>query len=611
LFVEIFTFEKLSTEHMNIAASNIVPGTPLAEPSVSSDKGRGLGFSALLDAVKSTSNTTASNSNQIDQPSDRREAPDVHEPLADNDSDARFRDRDDAQPREATSKSERPDHDKRDASAPPRENETAAKDDGPASNPADEVPVKDENEPAAEQKAAAADTTDASPTATPSVIAPVDITPVAQEIHTASTTAPITQASEQSSGSQSAGTPGTNLLVDPSDTRPVPASASSANQTPTHTSTPPAENSNASVVPPTVDAKVASLPSAASAASAASANSNDAAPPVAPPTAPQGGQTPVPASPSIVATGQTAQAPVPAPPSPTTAPGPTALDTALHAKGITPEQIPNIKISVETSSATPKALVSVATPGSAIIANNSYGSNSGTGSDAGNSTGGGATTTADVLLGAQAAAQGEFSTAVQTGLAPQVASGTPAPVTATPEALPAVGTAGLASGTLPSQNQAIAASIRPAATPTAVSDQIGMQIARAAQAGTTRFNIQLQPAELGRVDVRMELGHDGKITAMVTAERQDTLDLLQRDARGLERALQNAGLKADSNSLSFSLRNQGDGDGAFGREYASQPTGIPGNDDPETAIADASGLAALTAGMGAENSGNGRLNILV
>ena len=43
---------------------------------------------------------------------------------------------------------------------------------------------------------------------------------------------------------------------------------------------------------------------------------------------------------------------------------------------------------------------------------------------------------------------------------------------------------------------------------------------------------------------------------MVTADRQETLDLLQRDSRGLERALQEAGLDADSDNLSFSLRQQ-------------------------------------------------------
>ena len=36
----------------------------------------------------------------------------------------------------------------------------------------------------------------------------------------------------------------------------------------------------------------------------------------------------------------------------------------------------------------------------------------------------------------------------------------------------------------------------------------------------------------------LDIGHDGRILAAVAVDRQETLDLLQRDARALERALQ-------------------------------------------------------------------------
>jgi flagellar hook-length control protein FliK len=41
------------------------------------------------------------------------------------------------------------------------------------------------------------------------------------------------------------------------------------------------------------------------------------------------------------------------------------------------------------------------------------------------------------------------------------------------------------------------------------------------------------------------------------ADSQSTLDMLQKDSGGLQRALQDAGLSADSNSLQFSLRDNG------------------------------------------------------
>src|SRR5690606_19675272 len=77
-----------------------------------------------------------------------------------------------------------------------------------------------------------------------------------------------------------------------------------------------------------------------------------------------------------------------------------------------------------------------------------------------------------------------------------------------------------------------------AATPVA---QVAVQIVRGVQEGQSRISVQLDPPELGRVDVRLEVAHDGKVMAVVSADRQETLDLLQRDARGLERALQEAG----------------------------------------------------------------------
>ena len=101
---------------------------------------------------------------------------------------------------------------------------------------------------------------------------------------------------------------------------------------------------------------------------------------------------------------------------------------------------------------------------------------------------------------------------------------------------------------------------RPAAAP-APSVQVAMQLGKAAQDGMGRLSIRLDPPELGRVDIRIDLGHDGRVTAAVAADRPDTLDLLQRDQRSLERALQNAGFDTGSGDLSFSLHRHGQGGG--------------------------------------------------
>lgn len=88
-------------------------------------------------------------------------------------------------------------------------------------------------------------------------------------------------------------------------------------------------------------------------------------------------------------------------------------------------------------------------------------------------------------------------------------------------------------------------------------EAIGVEIASRAREGMRRFDIRIDPPELGRVDVRLEVGPDGKTSLRMVVERPETLDLLQRDARNLERAMQSAGLQTDEGGLEFSLRDQG------------------------------------------------------
>ena len=92
--------------------------------------------------------------------------------------------------------------------------------------------------------------------------------------------------------------------------------------------------------------------------------------------------------------------------------------------------------------------------------------------------------------------------------------------------------------------------------PNAAASQVAVQINRAVQDGQDKFVVNLKPATLGKVSVTLEVGHDNRVVAVIAAERPDTLELLQRDSRALELALKDAGLKADSGSLSFSLQGE-------------------------------------------------------
>ncbi|MEM7652525.1 MAG: flagellar hook-length control protein FliK [Pseudomonadota bacterium] len=92
-----------------------------------------------------------------------------------------------------------------------------------------------------------------------------------------------------------------------------------------------------------------------------------------------------------------------------------------------------------------------------------------------------------------------------------------------------------------------------------VQDQIAIQIRRAVDTGQDKISIRLNPSELGRIDVEMTRSADGQIQAVIKAEKSDTLDLLMRDARHLERAMADAGLKLDNSALSFQLASGGAG----------------------------------------------------
>ena len=119
-------------------------------------------------------------------------------------------------------------------------------------------------------------------------------------------------------------------------------------------------------------------------------------------------------------------------------------------------------------------------------------------------------------------------------------------------------------------------------------NEVAVNIQRAAARGEDRIRIRLHPAELGQVDVRLKVGADGIVRAVVHVDRPETLELMQRDARGLERALQDAGLKTDSGSLSFNLRNNGE-DGQRDRD-GDGDTAVAGHDQ-----ATASSLATTEA----------------
>lgn len=154
------------------------------------------------------------------------------------------------------------------------------------------------------------------------------------------------------------------------------------------------------------------------------------------------------------------------------------------------------------------------------------------------------------------------------------------------------------------------------ALPLPVADQIAVHLGRAIKDEVKAINVQLNPEELGRVDIRLEFGQDGRVSAHVTADNQQALDLLQRDQRALERSLTDAGLKTDNSSLSFSLRNDGAGNDGFNRFAQNQGGGQQGSQRQNrggrgAAAADVTGIDAGATARPRTIAADGALDIKV
>ena len=85
---------------------------------------------------------------------------------------------------------------------------------------------------------------------------------------------------------------------------------------------------------------------------------------------------------------------------------------------------------------------------------------------------------------------------------------------------------------------------------------LALEIAASVKSGKSRFEIRLDPADLGRIDVRIDIDRNGQVTSHLTVEKPETLSMLRQDAPQLQRALDDAGLKTGSGGLQFSLRDQ-------------------------------------------------------
>lgn len=96
----------------------------------------------------------------------------------------------------------------------------------------------------------------------------------------------------------------------------------------------------------------------------------------------------------------------------------------------------------------------------------------------------------------------------------------------------------------------------PQAAQATTMQMVAMQVQKNIAGNVSTFTMQLNPAELGGLEIRLKFGKDGLMKAHLIADKPETLNMLQKDSSALHRVLQGAGLDADDSALSFDLRQQ-------------------------------------------------------
>ena len=96
---------------------------------------------------------------------------------------------------------------------------------------------------------------------------------------------------------------------------------------------------------------------------------------------------------------------------------------------------------------------------------------------------------------------------------------------------------------------------------------MAVQINRKLSEGNTKFAVELHPADLGKVEVTLNIARDGTTTAHLKFDTPVTAAAFQAHEGDLRHQLAQTGLNLDSGSLTFSSRDDGNG-GSFSQAFA-------------------------------------------
>ena len=97
-------------------------------------------------------------------------------------------------------------------------------------------------------------------------------------------------------------------------------------------------------------------------------------------------------------------------------------------------------------------------------------------------------------------------------------------------------------------------------------NQVRVHVRTLAKHGGGQIEVGLNPAELGRIQVKLQI-EDGTVHGAITVQRPEVMEQLGRDMRALEQALQDVGLKMSAQGLALQLENNNSGNNGGGQQY--------------------------------------------
>ena len=103
-----------------------------------------------------------------------------------------------------------------------------------------------------------------------------------------------------------------------------------------------------------------------------------------------------------------------------------------------------------------------------------------------------------------------------------------------------------------------------------VAEQIKVNITQSAIKGVDKIEIQLKPAELGKIEIKMQIGRDGQLHAHITAANAETLEILQKDIGSLKDIFAGVGYQTDDNSFSFARQGEENNEREKMREFIGE-----------------------------------------